>query len=893
MGSRLIGRDNEVSALRGTLERTVHGASQIALISGEAGIGKSRLAAEIVAIATAQGLTTLDGRAHPLHAGLAYAPIIEALRPHLTDGTSAFTLHSPAHEPALAKARMFGTIANRINEIAPALLFIDDLHWADQGTVELAHYVSHNTEGVLVLVTCREPTGPLRDLAVAIRREDPRNEIALQPLAEPAVAELATDVLGDAPSAALLKDLTQRAQGNPLFITALAHAPLDPATLPTIVRDVVLTRLHGLDERARRLVEIVSVAGDAGSDDLLRTIWHADDFEPVLRGLVRGGLVTEHVTNRTIVYRIAHPLYAEVAYAELTAHERRLVHATIIRAIDDTRPDDVLTLAPHYLGAGDLVDPGRTAQVLATAGWRALEIHAEDEAIRYLTAALADAHDPDLVIRLLDGLGRVHQGAGRLAEASEHWNEAIAVALQENQPERLGPLAYWLALLEAERGNFEAVLRHVHTADQAGRPADPERAAEYIVLRMHFGVRGNDKDQIRLGSDELIAEGGPAAHLGRSTLATLDSDWNTARQQAEAVLAHQGRFGGRLWSMLMAVARSQLVLVSVLEGDLVAARRHAEANRDARPVFEYSMFASAAHYYVSFTRYLTADIHGALSEIDKGVTLERQSARPRMLAWTLMFRAWVLIELGRLSDGEADLLEAERHYGMGIRGEVGLAMLNASAWSLLHMYNGQPERAPDLPDYADSLHDPIAAGFWLLIAGEAAIATGDETRSAHIAVRLRDAGKTAPLVDALADRLTGQINDPTLLLSAADRLASMGAAGLAAQTRLIWAERQQDPAPIPDCLAAFEHSGMAHWSTQARSLAKTLGLRLLSKKTDGLSKRETQVVTLLGDGLSNAEIAARLFVSERTVESHLRNSYAKLGLTSRLALARWASEHAT
>jgi ATP/maltotriose-dependent transcriptional regulator MalT len=894
MGIRLIGRDAELRALLATVDRSMAGPGRIVLISGEAGIGKSRLAAEVVAAAAGRGFTTLEGRAHPLHAGLAYAPIVEALRPHLSQDEADLNLllAGPRHssvEPTLAKARMFEAVTNVIQQLAPILLFIDDLHWADLGTVELAHYISHNASGVLVLVTCRDPSGPLRDLAMAIRRDDPRDQLALSPLTDPAVAELAAEVLGAAPPTALLEGLTRRARGNPLFVTALTSAPLDRRALPTIVRDVVLGRLHGLSEPARRLIEIVAVAGDAGSDDLLRAIWGDGDFDGVLRGLVQSGLVTEHIVGRTVAYRVAHPLYAEVAYSELTANERRHLHAALAETIDRERPGDVLALAPHYLGAGDLVEASRTAEVLADAGWRALEIHAEDEAVRYLTAALAEATAPDLVIRLLDALGRVHQGAGRLAEASAAWSRAIELAQQECD-DRLGPLAYWLALLEAERGDFPAAGRYVQIASQAGRPSDPAMATEYTVLGMHFALRGQDQSQLREGSKELIADGGAAAHLGRATLAVLDKDWDTARREAELTIAQDNQTDGRLSTMVPTVARTQLLMISTLSGDLTTALRHAEAIRDTPAVYEYSMFNSAAHYYVAFTRYLSGDLPGALEEINKGVTLEQRANPQRMLAWMLMVRGWMLIEAGRLADGEADLREAERLYGGGIPAEVGLAMLHSAATTALALYQGHPEQAPPLPDYATELHDPLMVGFWLLSAGEAAIAAGDKQRGAEIVARLRKAGKSAVLVDALADRLAGLVGDPAMSLSAADRLDAIGALGFGAQARLEWAGQTHDPAPIQHCVDVFEQAGMTIWLDRARQLAKTLGVRV-ARKSSGLTKRESEVVHLLGEGLSNADIAARLFLSERTVESHLRNSYAKLGLTSRITLARWATEN--
>ncbi|GAB3874061.1 hypothetical protein GCM10029964_015400 [Kibdelosporangium lantanae] len=567
-----------------------------------------------------------------------------------------------------------------------------------------------------------------------------------------------------------------------------------------------------------------------------------------------------------------------MAYAELTLNERRQLHAAIAEAIARDRPDDVLALAPHYLGAGELANA--TADVLAEAGIRALDLHAEDEALRYLTAALAEADKPELRIRVLESLGRLHQGAARLAEASEAWTRAIEAARAAGS-ERLGPMAYWLALLETERGDLPNALRYALLARQSPKPADPALATEYVVLGMHFALRANDEAYLRAGAEELAGTGGPASHVGRTTLAILAGDWDTASRETRLSLATAGN-AGRLSHILSNVARTYSLLTTTMRGELKAAVRHAEAIRDAPGLYEYSRFAAAAHFFVAQSHYLVGDLAGALTELGAGVAVEQQVGPSRLQSLLMTARAWMLVELGRSAEADAEIAAAASLYDQ-TTADITQAMTVSITRILQAVHRGRPADAPLRPDHADDQRDLVSATLWLMFAGRAACAAGDTTATARYAARIRKTAPTAPLPGVLADWLDSLVTSPPDLAAVADRLDAMGAVLFAAQARIEHAELTREPEAVESSMAVFENAGAVPWVTRSRQLAKALGIR-----TGALSKRESEVVRLLGEGLSNADIAARLFLSERTVESHLRNSYAKLGLTSRIALARWA-----
>lgn len=942
MAHQLIGREVELSALVRAIEAAHRGEGRIVLLSGEAGIGKSRLAAQGAALAEERGFTVLKGQAHALTTGLAYAPVVEALRLHLAglgDDRSRHLLADlpdlgrllpdprlpappPLGDPKLERTRMFEAVCRlveRLAERAPVLLFIDDLHWADPGTIELVHYVGRAAarQRVLVLASYRAGVadGPLNELAVAVRRHQPDDGLRLAPLSDAAVAELVRDLLSADPAPDLLRGVTTRAKGVPLFVTALVEvggAAPRPDVLPAIVRDVVLERLHRLDEHERRLLEIVSVAEGTGSREVLRAVWAAAgpagaaDFDRALRRLVTGGLVAEHQAGPALRYQLAHPLYAEVAYAELTAGERRGLHAAVAAAVDRLEPDNVLVLAPHYRDAGDLVDAVRAVDVLAAAGWRALGVHAADEAVQYLGAALERAHAAgrtDLIPPLLDGLGKAYQGSGRLDDAAAAWTEALALAQAAGETARLPRLRNRLALLESVRGNFALADRHREAGIRAMANDEPQTA----IVRLVFALRHGDMATLRDVAVDMTKPGEQGASpswlsvadQGRSVLAMLDDDFATARQAMLRALAHAEQCAGESPEVVHTARRLSAPL-SIMDGDMAAALELAKTQRAERSEFALPAAHASAQVNLALVHYICGDLDAAMAAMDVSAVLGRRMGLDRTCGRVLAVFAFLLAERGKVEQAAQVLADAN---GMQVR-EYATEQAIELAEIALAIHSDHPEQAPPLTE-RDRFQDPVIRCLRYVFAGHASIAAGDHRAAEWAAGRLRQLGTRAPFADALADRVDGLLAvtrdevEPgrTLLRSAAERLAVMGAHLLSAQARLEWARlatADDARATLPQCLAVLERSGATSWLDRGRQLARSVGLRVpTTRETGPLSNRQMQVVRLVSEGLSNAAIAARLFLSERTVETHLRNSYARLGLDSRVALARWAAEHGT
>ncbi len=884
-------------------EAVRNAAGGLLLLSGEAGIGKSRLAEHALAIAREQGLTVLRGQAHALHSGLAYAPIVEAVRPHvarLGDHTGLEHLGRmladprlpaprPGGDPALERTRMFEAVAALATRLAPAVLFIDDLHWADQGTVELVHYIGRNAQGVLVLGAYRpsEAGSALADLAVAVRRDN--GVLPVEPLSDEAVAELTETLLGHTPDPEFAATVTQRAKGVPLFVTALVHEGFhENGDLPAIVRDVVLARLHQLDDAERRVLEVVAVAGESASDAVLRLV---TEIRTALRSLITGGLVTEYTAGRQVRYRVAHPLYAEVVYAELTINERRTLHAALVKAIEQTDPGDVLALAPHYQAAGTLTVPARAVEVMAEAGWRALAMSAPEEAVRYLGAA-AELADPGRVPALLDGLGRAHQSLGRYDEALAAWREGLQSAARNGMMDDAGGLQLRMLRLEAERTDSKAANDRLHDLAQRLSVTSHEAAFRYFEFTLRHSAQAETSEAAAMlaafAGDGQPAESQSIGHLGRGFQLLLELRHHEAVRVMETAVEHGRKFEGE-YPFYARFTRLLLSYARALTGDARGCLRDITASMATPTLVETPALRCFELYGLAFATYLSGDIRTALGHIDAGVTTAVDARLPRSVGRNMGLRAFLLAELGRLGEARSALAEARQAY---LAPDMSLTSIIGFADAALRFHTGGPSTSDMWDPYA-TFADPLSGTVRPLFTGLTALANGDHDLVSGLIPVLRSESPHHGLALAFADRLEGLLtNDPSLVLAAATQLDTIGTPLLARQTRLEWAELTGDRDTLPDAIAEFDKVGAAPWADRARQHARSLGLRVASARSSGvLTNRETQVVRLLGDGLSNADIAARLYLSERTVETHLRNAYSKLSMSSRVALARWASEN--
>jgi DNA-binding CsgD family transcriptional regulator/tetratricopeptide (TPR) repeat protein len=480
-----VGRVRELGELERALAATQAGSGTTVLIAGDAGIGKTRLAAELANGARQLGFEVLLGRSIDLvGTELPYQPFAEALRP----------LGEPWRvegEAPGSQLRVFEETLALLTEraaSAPVLLVLEDLHWADTSTLDLVVYLSQNLDDqpVLVLATLRadEPSSAerMRRLADGVRRSGSAFLLELGPLGREELAELLAAHVEHPVPAGLIDAIAARSEGNPFFAEELLAAGEGSVELPQGLRDLLLQRVAGLDPPTESLLRVAAVAGrDIEYSLLCETVALP---EPQMRDSLRqavahGVLVAEPGTR---VFRFRHALLAEAIYATILPGEREELHAKLAEELARHGAASAAELAPHWEAAG------RSTEALLASVEAAREAEAVfglAEALAHLERALALWHAV-LDAAELTGLdlaelctrtAELASEVGAAPHAVELGRRAIEV-VGEGDPHRVALLHVRLGEYLERTGSENACLAAVERAVELvpEEPPSPERA---------------------------------------------------------------------------------------------------------------------------------------------------------------------------------------------------------------------------------------------------------------------------------------------------------------------------------------------------------------------------------------------------------------------------------
>ena len=531
----LVGRSAEWSALLEAYEAARH-EGRLVVLEGEAGIGKTRLAEEFAAHAMAAGATTIGGRCYDGESGLAYQPLVEGLRAALAgQADSAWLQAVPTPwlaeasrllpelvdlRPGLAPAPLDGpgaqsrflaglcqVLLTALRGPVPGVLVLDDLHWADEASLDLLTYLVRRLAGqpLCIVVTWRSEQVQgghrLRRLAAEAQRAGGATVLRLAPLSQPEVAEL---VLAVAPArAGQAAWLYQETEGLPFFLTEyLAVAPegAPDAPLPGGVRELLQAKLGQVSEAGRQLLATAAVIGRSFDFDTVRGASGRSEEETVAaleelteRGLVRE--VREAGELPALAYDFGHERMRALVYEQTSLARRRLLHRRVAEALAGRADGQSLaaSIARHFQLAGQETE---AAASFKTAGDQARGLYANHEALAHYRSALALGH-PDAA-GLHEAIGDLETLAGAYDDALASYEAAAATCA----PEALPGLEHKLGGVHDRRGDWQAAASHFEAALAASQD-DARKARLYADWSLTAHRRGDQRHAVELADRAL------------------------------------------------------------------------------------------------------------------------------------------------------------------------------------------------------------------------------------------------------------------------------------------------------------------------------------------------------------------------------------------------------
>jgi DNA-binding CsgD family transcriptional regulator/tetratricopeptide (TPR) repeat protein len=534
-----IGRVAERAALSEALERAGAGQPGIVLITGEAGVGKSRLLTEAAALAATMGATTVAGVCVDLAAGTqAYAPFIDIVRDlhgakltaslpastraelgRLVPEAAAERTEGPSRGQA-GQGRLFAAVRDLLavaSASTPILVTIEDLHWADASTLDLVTYLARSmqSERCLVVATARLDTLPRQHALLPIVAELARlpwlERVDLDRFDERELVQQLTGILGRVPDPKLAHDVFERSDGNAFFAEELvATGPIRGGPLPASLREVLAARLAALHEVTQEIVRVAAVAGRVVGHELLEQV--AGMPSSLLIAALREAVdqrVLVHVVDPAPGYAFRHALVREAASDELLPAERIAIHRAIADALEaDGASSPVGELARtgeiayHALAANDLAR-ALTASLAAVTVAEQASAYAEAEVhldrileiwprVPAAAAQLGMDH-PELLART----ARAAAAAGHQARSVELAHDALA-GLPPSDRQRRVTILLELFDYAWEAGDFESAERVVLEAMPMLRDERSARSAQAFaaeaLLHWHRGRYTNARE---------------------------------------------------------------------------------------------------------------------------------------------------------------------------------------------------------------------------------------------------------------------------------------------------------------------------------------------------------------------------------------------------------------
>ncbi|MGE3074518.1 MAG: AAA family ATPase [Dehalococcoidia bacterium] len=850
---KLLERSGELEFIATGAMEALRGEGRAIAIAGDAGAGKSSLAR--VAVSCVGPVRVLRGSCDPLATPRPLGPI----RDIFGDLGSTMSLIE-AQNTALTAV---GEAAFAALKTEPTVVFIEDTQWIDEASVDVLRFILRRIGAlpVLLLLTYRNDeigmSHPLRALLGDLARTERAATMTLRPLSEAAIAELLAGTRLD-PATVL-----RTTGGNPFFVTEIARQPEEQ--VPLTIRDAVLASTGGLSESDLETLQLLAAAPD-GTDDRLLVALCID--LPALRRLEATGLLVR--TRRGLGFR--HELARLAVEESIPPGASPALHARLLDALESTGSKEWALLTHHARAAADRV---RATRFALSAADEAVRTGAHLEGAAFLAQALENFEGPaSEQAAILERLSfqqymvnQLDEAFASITKAMNLWESAGDLAGVAAAHERRSIFAYYSARREEAEHHVQLA---AETADEGGHEL---RYGLAVALKGFIAYRRNDLDEAR------------AAVAVASEI---------ARRTGSAILARQCAIIENAVNLLLGVTRDRDEMV---------------ANIDAAIAASFDELAS-----MGFTNLAGIDVEQrrfrhAEELLERAIPFVAERDIIVCQATQTSVRSRMQLLRGRwqaaLEDAnavlDADWAQVARfwpHLAIGVvslrRGEASDSL--HQAWRLALQLDEPLLRLPLLA--------AIAERSWL---------TGEEDgRLLEAAKELPTLCKTPGLewsVGELAVWLhrIGMEVDSVAPVAEPYRLELEGRAGEAAAwwrragspfdeaMALLWSEDEDDQVAA---IATFDSMGATATADRARQELRRRGVLNLPARPRaatrsnpaGLTNRQLEVARLIAQGLTNAELAQRLYISEKTADHHVSAVLGKLGLASRREVQRRSAE---
>jgi DNA-binding CsgD family transcriptional regulator len=896
----LVGREKDLAVALEQLKRTGDGSSACVLLRGDAGIGKTRLAGEIVMRGEQMGFRTLAGRADEFDRGIPYAvfrDLLARLGPaggaedevaELREGL-AVGVGVSAGGPADAHLRLVFERAvaafRALTEGSPTILLIEDAHLADADSLSLLALLARLGElPMLTVSTLRtSPAASARELQRLMERMAADGHgavIELAPLDRQEVQALVGATLGTAPDDATVATVYAQGRGNPFFTLESLRTLRDG--------DALLARVFGADEPALRLARVVSAFGRFELHHLPLAARLADlpedEVEATFDRLVRAHML---VRSEESGYEFAHGIVRDAVYEEIGPAERRRLHAAIAAELGrDRRAGTLLDIAELASHVAESADPGdeHAIEILLEAG-RTTSVTGPLVAADYYgrAADLLPADSPRQAQALALRARALHVGA-RAAEAAATGRRALAglppgpvrratVGLVVNGLSIAGRIAEALEVTETElarEGDSGLLLaQRVHLLQSAGRG---DEALELLPAALEV---------FRSGGESKL---NPAMHLAVYANDTGDMglfEEALARVQESTVTGSPER---------RVFAHESIAMVDRRPGIVGRLEHHLDAARALRPSPE--RLSIGGHYETALALLLM--LRG---EWDDALALFRSAS------FELEQRGGAILAQG-LRTGEVEILIDRGAVDEAAPIARALVSMTEELTTPVVVCNARVKRALGQSEEAMALLAQQRER-----ARERRTTWRRPELLAELAELLAEDGRQAEARE-VAKEVSGWAAQPCRFewpLAALNLRSLLWGEKKAARTWLELAEQEQMPferakaalrlgsldvdprTHLTDAYRQFDVLGAGPWRRKAATELRTRGItvpRPAQRAGATLTDTEAQLVSLVRDGLTNKQIASALHYSPKTVEVYLSRIYAKTGCASRVELVR-------